>query len=153
MERTLILLKPDALQRAIGMELLARFERRGLRFVGLKLVRIEESLARQHYAEHEGKFFFDDLVRHLTSGPVVAAVLEGPEAIQVVRTLVGATRPHEAAAGTIRGDYALAGLRNLIHASDGPDTAKAEIALHFDSHELLDYARGLDAWIVEDSGE
>jgi len=152
-ERTLVLLKPDALQRAIGMELLARFERRGLRFVGLKLVQIEESLARRHYAEHEGKFFFDGLVRHLTSGPVVAVVLEGPEAIQVVRTLVGATRPHEAAAGTIRGDYALAGFRNLIHASDGPDTAKAEIALHFDSHQLVDYARGLDAWIVEDSGE
>ncbi len=153
MERTLVLLKPDALQRAIGMELLARFERRGLRFVGLKLVQIEEALARRHYAEHEGKFFFDGLVQHLTSGPVVAAVLEGPEAIQVVRTLVGATRPHEAAAGTIRGDYALAGLRNLIHASDGPDTAKAEIALHFDAQELVDYARGLDAWIVEDSGE
>ena len=153
MERTLVLLKPDALQRGIGMELLTRFERRGLRFVGLKLVQIEKSLARRHYAEHEGKFFFDGLVQHLTSGAVVAAVLEGPEAIQVVRTLVGATRPHEAAAGTIRGDYALAGLRNLIHASDGPDTAKAEIELHFEAQELVDYARGLDAWIFEDAGE
>ena len=99
MERTLVLLKPDALQRAIGMELMARFERRGLRFVGLKLVQIDGSLARRHYAEHEGKFFFDGLVQHLTSGPVVAAVLEGPEAIQVVRAIVGATRPHEAAPG------------------------------------------------------
>lgn len=153
MERTLVLLKPDALQRAIAMELLARFERRGLRFAALKLVQIEESLARRHYAVHEGKFFFDDLVQHLTSGPVVAAVLEGPEAIQVVRTIVGATRPHEAAAGTIRGDYALAGLRNLIHASDAPDTAREEIELHFDAHELVDYARGLDAWIVEDAAE
>ena len=152
MERTLVLLKPDALQRAIGMELLARFERRGLRFVGLKLVQIDVSLARRHYAEHEGKFFFDGLVQHLTSGPVVAAVLQGPEAIQVVRAIVGATRPHEAAPGTIRGDYALAGLRNLIHASDGPDTAREEIELHFDAHELVDYGRGLDAWILEDSG-
>ena len=152
MERTLVLLKPDALQRAIGMELMARFERRGLRFVGLKLVQIDVSLARRHYAEHEGKFFFDGLVQHLTSGPVVAAVLEGPEAIQVVRTIVGATRPHEAAPGTIRGDYALEGLRNLIHASDGPDTAREEIELHFDAHELVDYARGIDAWILEDGG-
>ena len=152
MERTLVLLKPDALQRAIGMELLARFERRGLRFAGLKLVQIDVSLARRHYAEHEGKFFFEGLVQHLTSGPVVAAVLEGPEAIQVVRAIVGATRPHEAAPGTIRGDYALEGLRNLIHASDGPDTAREEIELHFDAHELVDYARGLDAWILEDSG-
>ena len=153
MERTLVLLKPDALQRGIGMDLLARFERRGLRFVGLKLVQIEEPLAREHYAEHVGKFFFEDLVRHLTSGPVVAAVLEGPEAIQVVRAIVGATRPHEAAPGTIRGDYALAGLRNLIHASDGTDTAREEIELHFEAHQLVDYARGLDAWILEDSGE
>ncbi|MCY4112511.1 MAG: nucleoside-diphosphate kinase [Chloroflexi bacterium] len=153
MERTLVLLKPDALQRAIGMELLARFERRGLRFVGLKLVQIEESLARRHYAVHEGKFFFDDLVQHLTSAPVVAAVLQGPEAIQVVRAIVGATRPHEAAAGTIRGDYALAGLRNLIHASDAPETAREEIELHFDPQELVEYSRGLDAWIVEDAAE
>ncbi len=149
MERTLILLKPDALQRAIAMDLLARFERRGLRFVGLKLVQIDTELARRHYAVHEGKFFFDDLVQHLTSGPVVAAVLEGPEAIQVVRAMVGATRPHEADAGTVRGDYALAGLRNLVHASDAPDTAREEIELHFGAGELVDYARGLDAWILE----
>ena len=149
MERTLILLKPDALQRAIAMDLLARFERRGLRFVGLKLVQIDTELARRHYAVHEGKFFFEDLVHHLMSGPVVAAVLEGPEAIQVVRAMVGATRPHEADAGTIRGDYALAGLRNLVHASDAPDTARDEIELHFDASELLDYTRNLGDWILE----
>ena len=149
MERTLVLLKPDAVQRGIGMDILARFERRGLRFVGLKFLRIDIALARQHYEVHEGKFFFDGLVKHLISGPVVAAVLEGPEAIRVVRSMVGATRPHEAQAGTIRGDYALAGLRNLVHASDATDTATAEIDLYFDADELVDYARGLDAWIVE----
>lgn len=149
MERTLVLLKPDALQRGIGMELLSRFECRGLRFVGLKLIQLDEALARRQYAVHEGRFFFDDLVRHITSGPVVAAVLEGPEAIQVVRVMVGATRPHEAQAGTIRGDYALVGLRNLVHASDSPDTAASEIALYFEEPELLDYERGLDRWIYE----
>ncbi len=149
MERTLVLLKPDALQRGIAAELLARFERRGLRFVALKLMNVPEQLARRHYAEHEGKFFFDDLVAHLGSGPVVATVLEGPEAIQVVRTMVGATRPHEADAGTIRGDYALAGLRNLVHASDAVETAAREIDLFFEADELVSYKRGLDRWVFE----
>ena len=149
MERTLVLLKPDALQRGIAAELLARFERRGLRFVALKLMNVAEQLARRHYAEHEGKFFFEDLVAHLGSGPVVATVLEGPEAIQVVRTMVGATRPHEAGAGTIRGDFALAGLRNLVHASDAVETAAREIELFFAADELVTYERGLDRWIFE----
>jgi nucleoside-diphosphate kinase len=149
MERTLILLKPDALQRAIAMELLNRFERRGLRFVGLKLMQIDTELACRHYAVHKGKFFFDGLVDHLTSGPIVAAVLEGPDAIQVVRAMVGSTRPSEAEAGTIRGDYALAGLRNLVHASDAAETAAEEISLHFMPSELVDYGRGIDRWILE----
>ena len=135
MERTLVLLKPDALQRAIAMDLLNRFERRGLRFVGLKLVQIDTELACRHYAVHKGKFFFDGLVEHLTSGPVIAAVLEGPEAIAVVRKMVGGTRPNEADPGTIRGDYALAGLRNLVHASDASATAEEEISLHFIASE------------------
>ena len=149
MERTLVLLKPDAVQRAIAMQILHRFEQRGLRLAGLKLVAASDAQARRHYAEHEGKFFFDGLVAHLQSGPIVAAVLEGPEAIAVVRAMVGATRPHEAAPGTIRGDLALAGLRNLVHASDAPETAAREIAHWFAPDEVLDYDRPLDRWIYE----
>lgn len=131
------------------MQILERFERRGLRLVGLKLVSVSEEQASRHYAEHEGKFFFDGLVEHLQSGPVVAAVIEGPEVISVVRAMVGSTRPHEAAPGTIRGDLAVAGLRNLIHASDAAETAVREISQWFGSDELLEYDRRLDAWIYE----
>ena len=149
-ERTLILVKPDGVQRALVGALLGRFERRGLKIVGLKMVAVARALAERHYAEHQGKFFFVGLVDHLTAAPVVAAVLEGPEAIQVVRAMVGSTRPWEAAPGTIRGDLALHGLRNLIHASDAPETAAAEIALWFDPGELCTYARELDRWVLED---
>ena len=149
MERTLIILKPDALQRGIAFELLSRLERRGLRFVALKLMQIDAALARRHYAVHADKFFFNDLVKHISSGPVIVAVLEGPNAIQVVRAMVGATRPHEAQAGTIRGDFALAGLRNLVHASDAPETAAAETALYFALDEIHSFNRGLDQWIYE----
>ena len=149
-ERTLVLVKPDGVQRALVGELLGRFERRGLKIVGLKMVAVERALAETHYAEHQGKFFFADLVEHLTSAPVVAAVLEGPQAIQVVRAIVGSTRPWEAAPGTIRGDLALQGLRNLIHASDAPETAAAEIALWFRPTELYAYTRELDRWVLED---
>ena len=149
MERTLVLLKPDALHRGIGMELLARFERRGLRFSGLKLIQITDETARRHYAVHEGKFFFEDLVRHITSGPIVAAAIEGPQAIQVVRAMVGATRPHEAQPGTIRGDHGLEPLLNLIHASDSAETARMELAFFFEDGELLAYERAVDTWIHE----
>ncbi|TMF27680.1 MAG: nucleoside-diphosphate kinase, partial [Chloroflexi bacterium] len=114
-ERTLVVLKPDAVQRAIAGELIARFERRGLRIVALRLLKVERAMAEKHYAVHKGKFFYEDLVKMIVASPVVAFVLEGPNAVAVVRAMVGATRPHEAAAGTIRGDYALVGLRNLIH--------------------------------------
>ncbi len=148
-ERTLILLKPDALQRGIAMHILERFERRGLRIVGLKLVSVNKSEASRHYAEHEGKFFFDGLVAHLQSGPVVASILEGPKAISIVRAMVGSTRPDEAAPGTIRGDLAISGLRNLIHASDAPETAAREIGQWFGSGDILDYERNLDEWVYE----
>lgn len=131
------------------MQILERFERRGLRLVGLKLLSVGEEQAGRHYKEHEGKFFFDGLVGHIQSGPVVAAVFEGPEAISIVRAMVGSTRPHEAAPGTIRGDLAVAGLRNLIHASDAPETAAREISQWFGPEELLEYGRGLDVWINE----
>ena len=130
-ERTLILVKPDGVQRALSAEILGRFERRGFKLVGLKLIHIDRALAETHYAVHREKPFFGELVEYLSSRPVVAAVLEGPNAIEVVRAMIGKTRPHEAASGTIRGDFALEGLRNLVHASDAPETAEAEIALYF----------------------
>jgi len=148
-QRTLVVLKPDAVQRAIAGELLARFERRGLRIAALRLVRVERALAEKHYAVHKGKFFYDDLVKTISASPVVAAVLEGPNAIAVVRAMVGATRPHEAAPGTIRGDYALVGLRNLVHASDAPETAAAEIALWF-PEGVVPYARDLERWMTDE---
>jgi nucleoside-diphosphate kinase len=148
-QRTLIVLKPDAVQRAIAGELLARFERRGLRIAALRLVKVERALAEKHYAVHKGKFFYDDLVTTISASPVVAAVLEGPNAIAVVRTMVGATRPHEAAPGTIRGDYALVGLRNLVHASDAPETAATEIGLWF-PEGVVTYTRDLERWLTDE---
>jgi len=148
-QRTLIVLKPDAVQRAIAGELLARFERRGLRIAALRLVKVERALAEKHYAVHKGKFFYDDLVTTISASPVVAAVLEGPNAIAVVRAMVGATRPHEAAPGTIRGDYALVGLRNLVHASDAPETASAEIGLWF-PEGVVTYTRDLERWLTDE---
>ena len=148
-QRTLIVLKPDAVQRAIVGELLARFERRGLRIAALRAVRVDRAMAEKHYAVHQGKFFFEDLVRTISASPVVAAVLEGPNAIAVVRAMVGATRPHEAAPGTIRGDYALVGLRNLVHASDAPETAASEIALWF-PEGVLDYRRDVEKWMTDE---
>ena len=148
-ERTLIVFKPDALQRGIVGELLARFERRGFRIAALRLRRVERAFAEKHYAVHQGKFFFEDLVRTITSSPVIAAVLEGPNAVAVVRAMVGATRPHEAASGTIRGDYALVGLRNLIHASDATETAASEIALWF-PEGVKEYRRDIDRWLTDE---
>ena len=148
-ERTLVVLKPDAVQRGIAGELISRFERRGLRILGLRLLKVERAMAEKHYAVHKGKFFYDDLVKMIVASPVVAIVLEGPNAIAVVRSMVGATRPHEAAPGTIRGDYALVGLRNLIHASDAAETASAEIALWF-PEGVVAYTRDVDRWMSED---
>jgi nucleoside-diphosphate kinase len=148
-ERTLVVLKPDAVQRGIAGELVTRFERRGLRIAALRLLKVERAMAETHYAVHKGKFFYDDLVKMITASPVVAIVLEGPNAIAVVRAMVGATRPHEAAPGTIRGDYALVGLRNLIHASDAPETAASEIKLWFPDG-VVDYTRDVDRWMSED---
>ena len=150
MEKTFVLLKPDALQRGLGGEILARFDRRGYRLLALKLLQPTTAQAEEHYGVHKGKFFYEDLVKHLTSGPVIAMVLEGPEAIVAVRKMVGATRPPEAEAGTIRGDFGQAGLRNLVHASDAPETAAAEMAIYFDEGELVESERAVDRWIFED---
>jgi len=148
-QRTLIILKPDAVQRAIVGELIARFERRGLRIAALRLAKVDRALAEKHYEIHKGKFFYEDLVKTISAAPVVAAVLEGPNAIAVVRAMVGATRPHEAAPGTIRGDYALVGLRNLVHASDAPETATTEIALWFPDG-VVSYTRDLEKWMTDE---
>ena len=149
MQQTLVIVKPDGVQRGLVGKILARFEERGLKIVALKMVQVSRELAEQHYAVHKGKFFYEGLVSYIGSSPVVVMVLEGHEAISAVRLMVGATRPWEAAAGTIRGDYAMMGLRNLIHASDAPETAASEIALWFKPEELVNYSREMDRWVNE----
>jgi len=147
-ERTLVLIKPDGVQRLLVGRILARYEDRGLRIVGLKFMLVSRDLAERHYAVHGTKPFFRGLVDFITSGPLVAAVLEGPNAIAVVRAMNGATRPHEATPGTIRGDLALETAQNLVHASDSVETAASEIGLWFEARELLDYRREIDRWVV-----
>ena len=148
MQRTLVLAKPDAVQRGLIGEIIGRFERKGLKVVGVQLLTVPREMAEEHYAVHAGKHFYDGLVEFITAGPVVALALEGPDAIAVVRRLVGKTMPNEAEPGTIRGDLGVSGLRNLIHASDAPETAEAELALWFGTEALVDYVREIDAWIV-----
>ncbi len=147
-ERTLVLVKPDGVQRLLVGRILGRFEERGLKLVGLKLVQVDRDLAERHYAVHRDKPFFRGLVDFITSGPLVAAALEGPNAIVMVRSMVGATRPHEAAPGSIRGDLAVETAQNLVHASDGPDSAQAELALWFRPEELVAYGREIDHWVL-----
>ncbi len=148
MERTFIIIKPDAVQRGLIGEIISRYERRGLKIVGMKFMQVSENLARQHYAEHEGKKFFPGLVSYITSAPVVAMVVEGTDAVQIVRDMNGKTKPVEAAPGTIRGDYGIEIGRNLVHASDKPETADREIALWF-GEDLIAWGRATDAWIFE----
>lgn len=147
-ERTLIIVKPDGVQRGLVSEILGRFERRGLKIAALKFMQIDRELAERHYAVHVGKFFYDELVAYITSGPVVVAVLEGPKVIEIVRSMIGKTRPNEAVGGTIRGDFAVEGLRNLIHASDAPETATEEIDLYFRDGEVVKYSRAVDHWVT-----
>jgi nucleoside-diphosphate kinase len=147
-QRTLLLVKPDGVQRQLVGRVLTRFEERGLKIVGLKLVRVSRELAEEHYAVHRERPFFAGLVEFITSGPLVAAALEGPNAIAIVRAMNGATRPHEAAPGSIRGDFAVETAQNLVHASDGEATAAAELALWFRPEELLDYGREIDRWVL-----
>lgn len=149
MERTLIIVKPDGVQRGLIGEVLGRFERRGLKLVGLKLMRISRDLAERHYSVHQGKPFYAGLVDYITSGPVAVGVLEGPRAVAVTRATVGATNPAEAAPGTIRGDLGVEIGFNLIHASDAPDTAVREVALFFEESELTSYTRDIDRWLHE----
>lgn len=149
MEQTLILIKPDGVERGLIGPIITRFEQRGLKIAGLKIMQVSNELARKHYAVHEGKPFFEPLIRYITSAPVVAMVLEGPQAVPVARNTIGATKPVEATAGSIRGDFGLMVGRNLVHGSDSPENAAAEIALWFDPSELITYDRSLDRWILE----
>jgi nucleoside-diphosphate kinase len=150
MERSLIILKPDAVQRGLIGTIIGRLEQRGLKIVGLKLMQIDESLARKHYAEHEGKPFFTGLVSYIVSGPVVVMAIAGDNVIEMIRNTVGATNPAKSAPGTIRGDYAVSIGRNLIHASDKPESGEREVANFFADGELLQsFSRDTDRWIFE----
>ena len=149
MERTLVILKPDAVQRGLIGPIITRLEQRGLRFAAMKLMQISPELAARHYAIHKGKPFYEGLVQFITSGPVVVAVIEGKDAINIVRKTLGATSPANAEPGTIRADFGLEIGRNLVHGSDGPDTATYEIPLFFTEDEILTYERAVDHWIHE----
>lgn len=149
MERTLILVKPDAMQRGLAGEILSRLERRGLKIVALKLLQMDEALAKRHYAVHEGKPFFDGLVRYITSSPIIAAVFEGRMAVEAARKTMGATDPVKAEAGTIRGDLGMDIGRNLVHGSDSVENAEKEISLFFSPQEIVSYRRATEGWITE----
>jgi nucleoside-diphosphate kinase len=147
MERTLILLKPDCVQRRLSGRILARFEDKGLNIIGLKMMQVTPDLAKQHYAEHVQKSWYPTLEQFITGGPIVAGVIEGLEAIRVIRDMLGATNGLKAAAGTIRGDFSSSRQMNLVHASDGPEAAQREIALYFKPNEIVSYQPTITPWM------
>jgi nucleoside-diphosphate kinase len=148
-EKSFVLLKPDAVSRRLIGKILSRFEEKGLKIIAIKLINISRELAEKHYDEHEEKPFFSDLVSYIISSPSLALVIEGDDVISLIRKMVGATNPKEAHLGTIRGDYAVDTGRNIIHASDSPRSAKREINLFFNEEELLDYEVPDNSWIYE----
>jgi len=152
MERTLVFLKPDAVYRRLVGEIIGRFERKGFSLVGLKMLRLDEEFVREHYAAHTGKDFYEPLVRYVCSGPVLALVLEGKNAIPVVRRLMGETFGGASPPGSIRGDYALSNRFNLVHGSDSPDVARGEIERFFAPEELFEYNPEHIRWIYDTSG-
>jgi len=147
-ERTLIIIKPDAVQRGLTGEILRRFEQRGLRIIGMKFMQVSRALAEKHYDVHRERPFFGRLVEYITSAPVVVIALEGPNAVAAARKTIGATRPHEAEAGTIRGDLALTVDYNLVHGSDSVENGQIEVANFFDEEELINWSRVTDPWIL-----
>lgn len=151
-EKTLVLVKPDGVQRGLIGEVIQRLERRGLRLVAAKFVQIHKELAEKHYAIHKGKPFYPGLIEYITSAPVMAMVWEGPNAVAAVRQMMGATRPVDAAPGTLRHDFALEVGRNLTHASDSPENGESEVALWFRPDELVSWRRDTDRWIFESNG-
>jgi nucleoside-diphosphate kinase len=150
MERSLVLVKPDAVQRGLIGEVILRLERRGLRLVAAKFIQVSQELARTHYAIHQGKPFYDSLIDYITSAPVMAMVWEGPDAINAIRQTMGATSPINAAPGSIRHDFALQIGRNLTHASDSVENGIQEVALWFSPNELVTWQRSIDTWVFED---
>jgi nucleoside-diphosphate kinase len=148
MERTLVLVKPDGVQRGLVGSVIQRFEDKGLQIAGLKLMRVSDDLARQHYGEHVGKSFFEGLLSFITSSPVVAIAIDGEGAIAVVRAMMGETNPAKASSGTIRGDFGIDFGLNIVHGSDGLESAEREVSLFFDADELIDYERAIQAWIT-----
>ena len=153
MERTLLLVKPDGVQRGLVGRILSRFEDKGLKLAALKIMRITPELAAEHYAPHVGKPFYEGLVSYMTSSPVVAAVIEGPRAIDVTRQLLGATFGWKAEPGTIRGDFSASTAFNLVHGSDSPESAEREIGLFFQAGEIAEYSRTLDAWLISEDDQ
>ena len=149
LQRTLVLIKPDGVQRGLVGEIIGRLERRGLKLVAAKFVKVDADLAARHYAVHKGKPFYEGLIRYITSSPVLAMVWEGPAAIEAVRQTMGATDPRQASPGTVRHDFGLEIGRNLTHASDGPQTAEQEIPLWFGTEEIVSWPRDSDGWILE----
>ena len=148
-EQTFIMIKPDAVQRGLIGDIISRFEKKGIKIVAMKMVDVDRKLAEQHYAVHKGKPFFEPTVEYITSSPVVAMVLEGINAIDMVRGMMGKTNPQDAPLGTIRGDYGQFIGRNIVHGSDGPDTAKKEINLWFTPEEIANYTRIDEIWMTE----
>lgn len=148
-QRTFVAIKPDGVQRGLIGQIISRFEQKGLKLVGMKLMQVSKELAETHYGEHKGKPFFDGLVSFITSGAIVAMVLEGKDAIAISRNIIGATNPASSAMGTIRGDLALEIGRNVVHGSDGPESAKREIGIFFKDSELCSWDRTVECWISE----
>lgn len=149
MEKTFVMVKPDGIHRGLTGEVIKRLESKGLKLVGMKMIQVSNELAKDHYAEHSDKPFYDDLVNYITSSPVVAMVFEGKNAIGIIRTLVGATNPIEASPGTIRGEFGLEIGRNIVHASDSAQSAEREINLFFNQQEIFDYTRIDEPWLYE----
>ena len=149
MEQSLVLIKPDAIQRGLAGTIIDRLERRGLKLVAMKMIHMNKALAKQHYAIHTGKPFFEGLVNYITSSPIIAAVFEGKRAVEIIRQAMGATDPAKAEAGSIRGDFGLDIGRNLVHGSDSVENAGKEISLFFSPGEILSYHREIDNWITE----
>lgn len=149
MERTYVMVKPDGVQRNLVGEIISRFEKKGFKIAGLKMLQLDRSIAEKHYTEHIGKPFFEGLIAYITSGPVVAMVLEGKGVVATARAMNGATNPANADAGTIRGDYAIEVGMNVIHGSDSVESANREIAIYFTEKELCEYKKVVDAWIYE----
>lgn len=146
MERSLVLIKPDAVQRGLTGEIISRLEKKGLKFIAVKMIHMNRSIAEKHYTIHKDKPFFEDLVSFITSSPIIAIVFQGDNVVNIIRRSMGETNPAEAASGTIRGDFAISIEHNLIHGSDSPDNATKEIDIFFSSGEILDYSRDIDRW-------